>query len=149
MNHQSGLCRDVHLASWSTRVLHYNIMSYGHRRCGTCPSSRVRDVTIHAAVGPIVRDCTSCLCRGEVAAASAQLLESMLCPVADHSGCMTGAGHNRAALSSQSLRSVARGSMGLNPADPLLRQNEEVLQVRQPTPCFHLFGVNAHPLASF
>ncbi|CAK0737369.1 hypothetical protein CVIRNUC_000901 [Coccomyxa viridis] len=30
-------------------------------------------------------------------------------------------------ISSQSLRSVARGSMGLAPADPLLRQNEEVL----------------------
>jgi hypothetical protein len=57
---------------------------------------------------------------------------------------MADAGQNR----SQSLRSVARGSMGLNPADPLLRQNEEVLQVRQPTPCFHLFGVIAQPLAS-
>ncbi len=39
------------------------------------------------------------------------------------------AGPESARLSSQSIRSVARGSMGLNPADPLLRQNEEVLQV--------------------
>ena len=64
-------------------------------------------------------------------------------------GAWAGAGQNRAVLSSQSLRSVVRGSMGLNPTDPLLRQNEEVLQVRQPTPCFHLFRVNAHPPASF
>lgn len=39
------------------------------------------------------------------------------------------AGPDSTRLSSHSIRSVARGSMGLNPADPLMRQNEEVLQV--------------------
>lgn len=38
-------------------------------------------------------------------------------------------GPESARLSSQSIRSVASGSMGLKLADPLLRQNEEVLQV--------------------
>ena len=60
-----------------------------------------------------------------------------------HLGFVADAGQNR----SQSLRSVARGGMGLSPADPLLRQNEEVLQVRKPTPCFHLFGVTTPGLA--
>lgn len=38
-------------------------------------------------------------------------------------------GPDSARMSSQSIRSVTRGSLGLNPSDPLQRQNEEVLQV--------------------
>ena len=38
-------------------------------------------------------------------------------------------GPDSARMSSQSIRSVTRGSLGLNLSDPLQRQNEEVLQV--------------------
>jgi hypothetical protein len=69
----------------------------------------------------------------------------MLCSRATHNKPVPGAGQGRAALSSQSLRSVSRGSMGLNPADPLLRQNEEVLQVRQLITCSYLFGEDGPP----
>ena len=48
--------------------------------------------------------------------------------------CGVVAGPESGRISSQSLRSVARGSMGLAPADPLLRQNEEVLLVSPPCP---------------
>lgn len=48
------------------------------------------------------------------------------------SRCGVVTGPESARLSSQSLRSVSRGSMGLSPADPLLRQNDEVLLVSPP-----------------
>lgn len=53
-------------------------------------------------------------------------------PGSCHSRCGMVAGPESGRISSQSLRSVARGSMGLAPADPLLRQNEEVLLVSLP-----------------
>ena len=49
--------------------------------------------------------------------------------------CVPMAGPESARISSQSLRSVTRGSMGLSPADPLLRQNEEVLLVSPSALC--------------
>ena len=55
--------------------------------------------------------------------------------MADRRCVWTVAGPESGRMSSQSLRSVARGSMGLSPADPLLRQNEEVLLVSPAALC--------------